>query len=643
LQPWRDPVLLREVVSPGTLTVARIEPIARAREPAIILDLHFASGERHATVPFVLVDVAMLLVREADPLVFPHAVAVALGDEVCAGLIEALVGELEARAFRNDRWREEVVERRADPLFARARSRGWYAAAPLATAIPRIAPAVYARRLAAGHNIVAFGEDAFENAAFVRDVARRWQALGTDADAAAYFGITSGADDVFDVAIGAGEPPAAAAGATIVHTGGGGDVIVPVVAPLPANVLVSFDSGEGPVARTFGVSARREPAQRAAPPPAVAPPIGGSGGRVALVLRPDAASVPDADLDEARALAGGLAAEGFTVTLATRLADVEAFAPDLVHLLGVRDGTHAAAVARWAAQAGVPLAVHAYHEDPAAGGYWGAMVTRYCFAYSADDRNVTDYLALLAKRLVEVDGVGARQRYAPPAAALGEAETVLREAAVVFVQSERERQILATIRPAGETLVVPAVPAGYPDPEPVGALVGSDPFVLVHAPLESAGNQLLVARAATQVGVPIVLAGPVADPAYAELVREFAADDVRLVGEPTLGQAAALYRGAAIVADVGWMGRGHARIIEAGRCGGAIVLAESRWAELPVPDRWRVDPADVESVARGIGEAWDAVGRRDPVLGEVAEAAAASVLRAVRSIVAGYAKIAVDS
>ena len=643
LQPWRDPALLREVVSVDALTVMRIEPITRAREPAVILDLHFAAGERHATIPFVLVDVAMLLLREADPLVFPHAVANAIGDEPCARLIDALVTDLEVRAFRNERWREEVVERRADPLFARARERGWYGAAPLAVSLPRIAPAVYARRLAAGHTVLAFGADALENAAFVRDVARRWNAAGDDSDAAAYFAVVPPAgEERYEFAIGAGAPPAAAADASVVHTDGGGALIVPVADPVPANVLVSFDPGDGPAARTFGVTARREPPLRSAPPAAAAPPLGGSGGRVALVLRPDAGTIPDADLDEARALAGGLAAEGFTVTLATRLADVEAFAPDLVHLLGVRDGGHAGAVARWAAEAGVPLAVHAYHEDPAAGGYWGGMVTRYCFAYSADDRSVTDYLELLAKRLVEVDGVGARQRFAPAAAALAEAETVLRQAAVVFVQSEREREAVATVRPTGETLVVPAVPADFPAPEPIGALVGSDPFVLVHAPLESIGNQLLVARAATRVGVPIVLAGPIADPAYAELVREFAADGVRVLGEPTLGQAAALYRSAAIVADVGWMGRGHARILAAGRSGGAVVLAESRWSELPIPDRWRVDAADVESVARGIGEAWDAVSRRDPALAELAATATASGLRAVRSIVAGYAKIAVD-
>jgi hypothetical protein len=171
-------------------------------------------------------------------------------------------------------------------------------------------------------------------------------------------------------------------------------------------------------------------------------------------------------------------------------------------------------------------------------------------------------------------------------------------------------------------------------------LVGRDPYVLVHGPVESPGNQLLVARAAATLGIPIVVAGPVADPAYAELVREFAGEGVRLIAEPSLGQAAALYRSAAIVADVAWMGRGHARIVEAARSGAATVLARTRWADLPIPGQWRVDPADVESVARGIGEAWDAVSQRHPVLGEVAAAAGGAGARALRTIVLGYARIA---
>ena len=47
--------------------------------------------------------------------------------------------------------------------------------------------------------------------------------------------------------------------------------------------------------------------------------------------------------------------------------------------------------------------MHAYYEAPVAGGYWGTLVTPYCFNYSADDRNVANYLQQLRRRAVEVD------------------------------------------------------------------------------------------------------------------------------------------------------------------------------------------------------------------------------------------------
>ena len=93
----------------------RIEPVTRAREPAAILDLHFAAGERHATIPLVLVDVAMLLLREADPLVFPKAAALAVGDDALAKLVDAVFPELERRAFRGGRWVDRGSRRARQP------------------------------------------------------------------------------------------------------------------------------------------------------------------------------------------------------------------------------------------------------------------------------------------------------------------------------------------------------------------------------------------------------------------------------------------------------------------------------------------------------------------------------------------------
>jgi hypothetical protein len=188
--------------------------------------------------------------------------------------------------------------------------------------------------------------------------------------------------------------------------------------------------------------------------------------------------------------------------------------------------------------------------------------------------------------------------------------------------------------------VVPPLPTvEAPGGEVIGALVGADPFVLVHAPIGPLENQLLMARAVADVGVPLVLAGPVADPAYAERLREFAGD-LRLFGEPTPAQTAALYRSAAVVADAAWTARGHGRVATAAAAGAAIVVSTARWVDLPLPERWLVDPADVASITRGIGAAWDAASQRAVEIETLAASAVEKLGIAAATIVAAYATIA---
>jgi hypothetical protein len=141
------------------------------------------------------------------------------------------------------------------------------------------------------------------------------------------------------------------------------------------------------------------------------------------------------------------------------------------------------------------------------------------------------------------------------------------------------------------------------------------------------------------MGVPLVLAGPVEDPLYAERVREFAAD-TRIIPEPSPAGAAALYHSAAVVADAAWVTRGHGRVVQAAAAGAAVVVSANRWVDLPVPARRRVDPADVISVARGIGEALDAAARNGSDIAECAAVARERLGIAGMAILAGYAKIA---
>jgi hypothetical protein len=645
LQPWLwRTELLRELVSVEHLRAVRLEPVTRGREPAAFADLHFSDGERAVTVPLVYVDLAQLDVRESDPLVFPHGLLGVVPDARVSEVVERLMADLERRALTGGFWHEDVLRFGPSPIFERARERGFFGAAPLAVSLPRIAGAVYAQRFAASKHAIAYGSGAAEAAAFVRGGAVSCGILeaAADADATAWYGAFDPAapEGTYDLAVGRG-PAAVRATVTVrldaeTHDG----MRIACAVPLPADMMLSFDPADGPAALAFSVVATREPFTRPAAVIQMPSTAGGSAGRIALVVRPDGAEAPDADTDEAAALARALRREGFTAEILDGVDAVAAFAPDLVHLFGVRPGAHARRIAEWAGAARKPLVVHAYYELPQNGGYWGAMVAPYCFGYSADDRSVSNYLDLLARRAVEVDGVSATAPFAPASVGLADAERVLGLADVVLVNSERERVAVEAFRPRRPTFIVPALPVNAEEPAPVGAYVGTDPFILVHAPIGPEANQLMLARAAGDVGVPMVFAGAVADPLYVERLREFAPSGVYLLAEPAPEIVAGLYRAASVIASAAWTSRGHGRLATAAALGAAVVCSHGIWLDVPDEGRWAVDPADVRSIARGLGVAWDNAYRGDDSVRTTTDLVRKHMQTAAAAVVTAYAKMA---
>jgi hypothetical protein len=635
---WRAE-LVRELASGEHLVAARLEPVTRGREPTAFLDLHFSDGERSVTIPLVYVDIAQLDVREADPLLFPHSALGVLTDARAKEILDRLLPELERRARSGGFWAEEVLAFGASAGFAAARERGFFGAAPLATSLPRIAPAIYAKRFSIGKHAVAYGPGAHELGAFLSGAGAPCLVIGDDAVAGAWYGALGAADpsQSYDLAVGSGPAPVTAATHIRVDAGGTGRAVA-IEAPVPADLMFAFHAVEAGAGR-FSVATTREPFTRRAPDIALSTPVGGSAGRVAIVVRPDAALVPDADTDEAAALAQSLGREGFTVEVLSSIDGLEAFLPDLVHLFGVRPGAFARRVAQWSTDARKTLAVHAYHEAPAEGPYWGALVSPYCFSYSGDDRSVSTYLELLMRRAVEVDGIGPNMKYAPAVIGLPDSEHVLGVADVVFVNSEHELAAVEPFRKRRPTFVVAPVPLIAVPAEPVGALVGSDPFILVHGPIGPEGNQLMVARGAAGVGAPLVLAGTIDDPRYAERLREFAPVQLQILDEPSPALTMGLYRSAAVVADASWIGRSHSRLATAAALGASVVSSRTRWVDLPGSENRTVDPADVNSIARGIGEAWDNAVNRDASIETVASLARERMATAAASIVASYAKI----
>ncbi len=266
-----------------------------------------------------------------------------------------------------------------------------------------------------------------------------------------------------------------------------------------------------------------------------------------------------------------LAGEGFDAVWAH--APHDAAGADLVHVVGARDGRRVRAIVERARRAGIPVAVHAHDEDAANGGWWGAEVTRYCFEYGSDDADVTAYLGLLARRAVSVGAVGAGMPYAPDAAAAQDASAALRDASLVFAATREEAELLRGRTGRRGPIEIVAPLAGEAGPSPVGHLVGSDRFVLVHAPIGPQWNQLLVARCANEAAIPLVITGPVADASYLERVREFGGPGlIVLPGEPSGGVAASLRASAGVVVDAAWVGDGASRLAAA-----ALAGLGSRW------------------------------------------------------------------
>jgi len=634
LAPWSTGTPLTD---PDRLAVVRIEPVLRQRRGALLLDLYFAGPDGDTIVPGVIVEPALVVERERDPLIFPAGFRGS--DGLAAALAERILPHLERLVRSGEPIREHVLAFAPAPRFDAARNAGAFAAAPLRDALVRLAPYRWARRHVRGRKVLIDAPDAIGGWALLRDVASGGIAAGRlDPDAAAWYGPAPLASSDAEVAIVGAQSEAPANALTVVRLDVDGPGAIEVIDPLPLDVGFVFDRAEGTVRRSFVVERAPTPQRRPPLQRFVASPLGGSAGRIVVVLgRADAQARPSADTDEAAALSAALTAEGFAVVVGSGPADLAG--ADLVHIFGTRDGRRVRAIVDAARRARIPSAIHAYEEDPASGAWWGAAVTRLCFEYGADEASVESYLQMLANRAVTLEGARADVPYAPADAELDAAAAALRDASIVFVNADEEA---ATVRRrSGRRTTVAVIPplVELPEAAAVGALVGPDPFAFLHAPIGPVGNQLLVARSAADAAIPLVLAGPVLDASYLERVREFGGRELIVLPEPSAALAAGLRVAAAVVVDAAWLGDGASRLAAAALAGAQLALTERRPFLVPGVTPRRFDPADLTSLTRALGEAWDEGRRHSPAAADEA-VAALEPGGVVRGIVRGYAEAA---
>ena len=641
---------LRRMVRVDTLTSVRLEPIVRQQKPLAMLELRFSDGDEAAIVPLVLVDVAMLLDPERDVLVWPAHVAEALDEKTAASLAETIVpwtiAQTLGQTLNTERtWQIGGPSERE--LYTYARSKNAIGAAPAQESFQKAAPFVYAGRFWTGGRIGLAGDAAELGAALASGSGIDFEfARESEPDAALlrWYGVQP--QPVAKTRTLVVEPSSAkthfASGLSdeVVRIGVRTDAAgrIPLVVPSPIDAAFAFDAADGTVKGSLEFSGSLPatlPARRRHLRPTT---IGDSGGRIFFGVRSAQLPGNDGDIDEAFALADALRIEGFTVDVGDDPDAVASGGYDLVHVFGTLDAARTLAFLAAAKAVGAATALHAYAEEATLGGWWGTVVTRYCYEYAADQRSVDDFSALLRERRLVLGDVRADRAYAPPGQNTAMLRTAVRAADVVFASGEVERAFINQRYGRSENVVVvpPAIPFSA-EGSPVGALIGTVNYAFIHAPIGPRGNQIVAMRAADRAKIPLVVAGTVDDPSYLSLLREFGGASTRILTDPSAEVLESLYAGATVFLDVAWVGTGRAHAARAAVAGARIVIADRRPADpvLDGGDISRVDPGDESGITRALGNAWYASTefRVEPALCERVHHA--TVPRSVAAAVAG--------
>ncbi|HEV7180727.1 MAG TPA: hypothetical protein VGN11_12715 [Candidatus Baltobacteraceae bacterium] len=608
LWPRYDEPFTRETLRPDALVAARFEPVYSIRYEAY-MDCLFERNGNWLVVPMVRVDGVSVMVPENPPLSWPSIYGSFDAKPIAA--VESLVlpwlrSITTARLVNNEfvRFFKDTSEFRS--IFDRARAASWLGAAPYADVLRAVAPSAYALRLARGKRIALRGEQAPNHAAILSTVAARTDIDSGDADrddaARRWFGglelARIDAFAAYDVYVGPREGSLEAPFAVFTDTAVPGERRVSVAEPIPTDVMISFDIEDAPETTTFAV---REGSVALREFCAASPPVGGgSGGRIRLVVRDEAARCGDADADAAKALAQRLCAEGFDaeVSIASK---VDVSKADIIHVFDLRHGVALVELLRDADAARVPIVVTPYADDrknEAIAGSSGAILIPRC---SPDTVAFEDYAWAFARR--KISNLSQGEWYDEAASTL-----MARAAALIVSVPAEGAFVRERFNSRGAIIPVPATIPLDPPSAQIASLVGPDEFILVHGPIEPRMNQLFAALAAERERLPLVVLGPVAEIEYSRYLNEVVGPRVTLLRDHDLSPAeiAGIYRRARVMLDISWSSRGLHRLARGAASGSAIVAssngyARDLWGDLVVT----VDPAALDAIGSGIRRAWD--------------------------------------
>jgi hypothetical protein len=642
--PFIEPGRFARVVQAPFLLSARLQPSYYPWGEAW-LDLVFARDGEFALVPFVQIDPAMILVRESSAMIWPSWLPF---EEPALEGIEALLEPWLISHGLVSSLDEEAIgfftdDAQLRATFEAARAARFLCATPAEDVLADAAPCVYAQRYASGRRVGIRSADAALGASLLARTANTVHADLGDAQrnalAQQWYGIGIYGElpkASFDVWV-AGEGKAGATASIALDEPFAESAQVDVARPIFPMLACSFDAADAAPARRFFVHAR-DPilrASRLTP----APVIGGSTGRIGIVIRDDGLIAPDADVDAAQALAEALREQGFDsqVVVATA-ARAEDF--DLIHLVGHRHVHQFAYILDEAKRRDVPVVATPMFDDFANESLWGTAAIRTMLSGLRDDATQQMVERGLAERRLLTDGDSERGK---PAYDAGLVRAMLQQSrSAIFATRAEEAEVRARFGFTGSSRIVPSVPSRAIEPQPVGALCGLDEYVLVHASVEPRANQWISMRAAAAIGAACVLVGTVENAEYYQSLLEAGGNSMIWLPQEQLtrGQLEALYAGARVYADLCWAGHGAARAVRAASYGVTPVLSSA----LPYGELWAdltgaADPASLDSAVAVMRQAW----MRAPAVGfQIADRTAAlcDPLSSLQAVLGAYAEAA---
>ncbi|HZY98892.1 MAG TPA: hypothetical protein VFE36_04925 [Candidatus Baltobacteraceae bacterium] len=613
LVPQASLDLYHRLVCAKNLVAGRFEPGYSLRvDNEGILDLVFSAEGHTFVLPFAGVQGSLLWFRERSALMWPSRLP-RLRTQTryeLEDLVEPWLRSLAiARSANDEAIRLFGENAYAHELFGRCRKAGFIGAARTETVVRSLAPYVYALRFAAGKTVAVSDPGGANGAALLARVASR---VDTDLGGVEMSNLARewfGGEifeprtplDSYGIAIGGSSRPPA--DVTIDLRASDAGRVVEAVKPIPPPVMVSFDVEDGAAETRFSVTAPGVELR----PSGIAETtiIQGSAGRIGIVVRDDYIGTEDADTDAAFALAARLEEQGFT-PMVVPANHVHPREHDLIHVFGWRCAPSLNAALQRGGNPNIPIVVTPYVDDPADEAAWGEAIVRSALENTADDEMRAYYFEAIRGRKLEAPNVPSIG-----AAKLNENHDVrelVRRAGSVVVSGDDESARLRAFGFNGTCRNVPALLGADPGDGEIGSLVGSDDYVLVHAPIEARCNQFHLVRAAAALGYSIVLTGRVRDVNYYnEVVSAFGVGACWLPANGlTAGELSALYRRARVFADASWSSAGLYRSARAAAAGAALVAplsgyARSVWPGLAV----LVDPGSTESISAGLKRAWE--------------------------------------